>query len=177
MKPFALAVSGVPCTGKTTLSGRLGPILGAKVIGLNELADEAGLLAGYDEARDTRIVDVKRLRAHLKNAGQGNVILDGLVSHLLDVTHILVLRCDPRLLQERMRERGYSREKMMENIEAEYSGIILYESVGRCRNVFEADNTSSVDVDEIRRWLVKGGRRVSEKDWTLEFRCVLESLG
>jgi len=74
-----------------------------------------------------------------------------------------------------MAERGYSREKIMENLEAEYTGVILYESLDRCDKVMEADNTRGADLDVIADWLRRGGREVIEKDWTEEFKSVLES--
>ena len=170
-----LAVTGVPCSGKTTLSRRLGEALGVRVIDLNQLIGEKGLYSGYDDARDTKVVDVDGLGEYVTELIDGDTILDGLLSHRLKVTHILVLRCDPRVLEKRMTERGYSGGKIMENLEAEYGGVILYESLDVCENVLEVDNTGGADVEEIRTWFQGGGRRVNEKDWTPEFRSVLES--
>jgi adenylate kinase len=173
---FVLAVTGVPCTGKTTLCRRLGPALGADVMDLNRLVEDERLYCGIDPERDTRIVDVNKLRMRVSKSIGDNTILDGLLSHRLGATHVLVLRCDPMLLAKRMRRRGYSRGKISENVEAEYSGVILAESLDVCGNVYEADGTRGVDVDRVRRWVKRGGMHILEKDWTGRFKAYLESV-
>lgn len=176
MAGFVLAITGTPACGKTTVSRRLSEETGAKVICLNELVQEGGLESVYDSVRETKLVDVEVLREHVSNiVGDGDTILDGLLSHLLPATHILVLRCDPRVLEQRMTERKYSRAKIMENLEAEYVGVLLYESLERCGNVMEADGTREVDLDGVEQWLRVGGKRIIELDWTREFKSVLES--
>jgi adenylate kinase len=177
MGPRVLAVTGVPCSGKTVLARRLGSALDVRVIGLSELIEEKRLCSGYDAVRDTKTVDVGRLGEYVAGLIRGDAILDGLLSHHLQVTHILVLRCDPRVLEKRMRERGYAEGKIMENLEAEYTGVILYESLDACENVMEVDNTGGADIREIREWFRRGGRRIIEKDWTPEFQGILESRG
>jgi adenylate kinase len=172
-----LAVTGVPCAGKTELCGRLGPRLGAKVMGLNELIERESLWSGYDKERDTRMVDTGLLGRRVAGMIESDTILDGLLSHLLGVTHVLVLRCDPRVLRLRMLSRGYGRAKIMENLEAEYSGVILAESLSRCGNVLEADNTRGADLDAIAEWWETGGKRVFDADWTAEFEETLRNAG
>ncbi len=172
-----LAVTGTPCTGKTTLARKLGERLGWKVMELTLLVEREGLCDRFDEERNTKVVDAGRLKEKVWRLVESNTILDGLLSHLLDPTHVLVLRCDPRLLEKRMKERGYADGKIMENLEAEYEGVILYESLKRCGNVLELDNTEGVDVEAIVDWLQTGGKHILERDWTPEFTEVLESRG
>ncbi|MFH1054564.1 MAG: adenylate kinase family protein [Candidatus Altiarchaeota archaeon] len=168
-----LSVTGVPCSGKTTLCSTLGVELQIPVLDLTRLVDEEKLYSGIDEARDTKVVDVEKLRKEVKKLIKDDTILDGLLSHHMDVTHILVLRCDPKVLAERMAARGYGRKKIMENLEAEYGGVILYESLKKCGNVLEVDNINGADLEEIKKWFREGGRKVVEKDWTNEFESVL----
>jgi len=168
-----LAVTGVPCCGKTTLCGKLGDFLGYRVVDLNKIISERGLWDSVDKGRDTRVVDVRKLKRRVSKLIVGDTILDGLLSHYLKPTHVLVLRCDPRVLRERMLRRGYSLAKVMENLEAEYKGVILYESLKRCGNVLELDNTLGVDLGALKKWLTKGGLKITEKDWTKEFQEVL----
>jgi len=170
-----LAVTGVPCSGKTTLCAKLGDALKAKVVNLTSLVEENKLYCGVDAGRDAKIVDVDKLREYVAGIIDSDTILDGLLSHHLEVTHILLLRCDPRVLLERMKARGYSREKILENLEAEYLGVILDESLG-CDNLLESDNTEGADLDEIAGWFKSGGRRVFEKDWSKEFTESLEAI-
>ena len=66
--------------------------------------------------------------------GRGRVItedsiLEGHFSHEFDnIDKIIVLRCDPKVLVKRLSERGYSKEKVRENLEAEAIGTIYSES-------------------------------------------------
>ena len=175
--PYCLAVTGAPASGKTTLSRRLGEMFGARVLDLNSVVCENGLSEGYDALRQTEVVDVRRLALKVRDMRRGDTILDGLLSHLLEPTHVLVLRCSPTTLAERMVSRGYSREKILENLEAEYAGVILGESLKLCRNVYEADNTVGIDAGAVREWVGAGGVSVSWKDWTGEFVDVLASMG
>ena len=171
MSEIILAVSGSPCTSKTTLADKLSESLGFEVVHLSDFVKAENLSIGFDERRDTSVVDVAKLarRFRVRMAGRDNLIVDGLLSHLLPVTHVIVQRASPLLLEKRMLERGYSREKIKENLEAEYLGVILHEALERCKNVLELDSTRGVDVKEIKDWLSKGGVRVVEVDWSEEF--------
>ncbi len=175
MNHVILGVSGVPASGKTSLSRLLGVGLEMDVISLNDVVLEEGLSIGYDAVRDTRVVDVQALDAAVRKRISADTIVDGLMSHLLTVTHVLVLRCSPLILISRMAERGYAKEKIMENIEVEYLGTILYEALKRCDNVLEVDNTGGADVEAIRSWILEGGKKTIEKDWTAEFEKILSN--
>jgi adenylate kinase len=173
MSAKILAVTGVPCSGKTTLCKKLEGFLGFYLIDLNKIVSEEGLWERLDKKRDTRVVDTGRLKSRVKKLVVGDTILDGLLSHYLKPTHVLVLRCDPRVLGSRMLKREYSHAKIMENLEAEYSGVILYESLKRCANVLELDNTCGIDLGSVGEWIGIGGLRIMEKDWTGEFEETL----
>ena len=113
MKHTVVAVSGTPASGKTTLCKRLGHAMDAKVMDLNSIIKKERLHSGYDRKMKARIVDVDVLGKHVSKAVEGDTILDGLLSHHLGATHIVVLRCDPRVLARRMEKRGYSAGKIM----------------------------------------------------------------
>jgi len=176
MPSRVLAVTGTPCTGKTTLCKKISPALGYPVIDLNELVKKERLFSGHDKARDTKVVDVRKLKRRVHSLIDSDTILDGLLSHLLNPTHILVLRCDPRLLVMRMKKRGYSREKIMENLEAEYVGVLLEESMRLCDNVLELDNTNGANVGKIIGWVRHGGEKIIYKDWSKEFIRTISKL-
>jgi len=171
MDRIVLAVSGTPCTGKTTLARKLSKRLGFELVDLTEFVRSRRLSDGFDLGRDTLVVDERKLAAEFRKwaKGRGNLIVDGLLSHLLPATHVIVLRANPLLLERRMRMRGYLAGKVRENLEAEYLGVILHEALDRSRNVLELDSTRAVNVKEIENWLRTGGVRVSETDWTADF--------
>ena len=143
-----VAVTGVPCSGKTTLSRRLGQLLDMKVVDLNSLIEEKQLYSGVDAERDTRTVDLGVLGECVTGVVSGDTILDGLMSHRLNATHALVLRCDPRVLRDRMRDRGYGGRKIMENLEAEYLGTQTQDRlVIKADELFEPVETESFPLD------------------------------
>ncbi|MCX6695212.1 MAG: adenylate kinase family protein [Candidatus Altiarchaeota archaeon] len=175
MAPVLLALSGTPCTGKTTLSVELSKALGFDLIHLGEFISEKGLSDGFDEGRDTRLVDVNKLSLAVEEEASGrDVLVEGLMSHMLPVTHAIVLRASPLVLRGRMAARGYSREKIMENLEAEYLGIILCEALENCGNVLELDSAKKVNFRKVASWLKSGGVKVRNVDWSKEFIKVLE---
>jgi adenylate kinase len=60
------------------------------------------------------------------------------------VEKVIVLRCNPKELLVRLQKKGWNREKIKENLEAEMLDIILCESISNHgqSNVFEIDTTS-----------------------------------
>jgi adenylate kinase len=175
---FSLAVSGTPCTGKTTVSTEIGKRLKAVVLDLNDYA-VLKTQVELDEERNTLSVDVDELKKAFKEDYRSldtRLVVDGLLSHLMPVSHVLVLRADPRLLLERMMGRGYSKAKIKENLEAEYAGVILYDAVSLHKNVLELDATDGVDYEDIEKWIRSGGRTIVEEDWSYELTEALKAV-
>lgn len=136
-----MALSGTPGTGKTSVGKALSE-RGHEVLEVNDLAKEKKLLGRLDRGRSTREVDIVALDEALRKDGLRNVIFVGHLSHLLSVDLILVLRCRPSIIGERLRVRGYSETKIRENVEAEALDVILVEAVETGREVLEVDVTS-----------------------------------
>jgi adenylate kinase len=138
-----VAITGTPGTGKTAIASGLRD-MGEHVIDLNRFIVEKGLKERFDKKMDTYNVDIEKLngslKEHLKNGG--NVFLDGHLSHFLDCDMIIVIRCNPSVLRERLKKRNYALPKITENVQAEALDVILCESTGTDAHVFEIDNTS-----------------------------------
>jgi adenylate kinase len=140
--PVKVAISGTPGTGKSAAALVLAK-RGHRVIEVSDFAKEAGLLGAYDQERDTYEVDTTALDASLCQAlADGDVLLFGHLAHLLTVDKIIVLRTRPSVLAKRLSPRGYSEEKVQENVEAEACDVILIEAVERSEEVYEIDTTS-----------------------------------
>ena len=138
-----IALTGTPGTGKTTIAVAMRE-RGYKVIDLNQHAKENGLLEDFDEEMGSYEVDVFRLGLSLEQFKilNGVVFLDGHLSHFLECDKIIVLRCNPSVLYERLKERGYDEQKILENVQAEVLDVILCEASDTGRNVYEIDCTS-----------------------------------
>ncbi len=136
-----IAVTGTPGTGKTTVGRALHERYGLRVIDVNEVIRAHQYVDTYDSHRDCLVVDLTALCAH---RFQQNSILEGHLSHHLDVDRVIVLRTDPRALEERLMQRGFSSEKVKENVEAETLDVILVEAVAlHDARVYELDSTSA----------------------------------
>jgi len=139
-----ISITGTPGTGKTTLSEALRG-KGYEVIDLNDHIRKNGLLGKFDEERDTHDVSTSRLNRSLAQyqSRDGTIFFEGHLSHFLDCDTIIVLRCNPSVLYERLKKRGYTENKTIENVQAEALDVILCESTDSGRPVFEIDCTSS----------------------------------
>ena len=113
-----LAVSGTPGTGKTTLCKALAAA-GWQVLSLADLAEEHGCMGPVDEADGAAPIDVHRLAEAWEAPGEGRWLVDGHLAHLLEVDGIVLLRCRPSVLNERLSARGYEARKVKANVEWE----------------------------------------------------------
>jgi adenylate kinase len=138
-----IGITGTPGTGKTAIASCLRE-KGEQVIDLNRYINDNGLKERFDKKRDTYNVDVNKLNGSLKRSvpKDGNVFLDGHLSHFLDCDIVIVIRCDPSVLHDRLKKRNYAPSKITENVQAEALDVILCESMDSNANVFEIDNTS-----------------------------------
>jgi len=134
-------LTGTPGTGKSTLGGLLEQKTGLKLYPLSELIGEDSILE-WDERRDTLVVSIEEIYSSVSRVEDG--ILEGHLSHLLPFEDplVIVLRAEPRELKRRLRDKGFSEEKIEENVEAEALDVCLIESMERHRKVYEIDTTN-----------------------------------
>lgn len=152
-----IALTGTPGAGKTTVSAELRK-RGYNVVDVNEHLRKYGLLGEKDVPRNTYNVDMEAFNESLEEYRQmpGTVILDSHLAHECDCSRIIVLRCHPSKLAERLRARGYSEAKVRENVQAEILDVILCEATDSDIPVNEIDcseGTPSDAVDFIERIL------------------------
>lgn len=171
-----IAISGTPGTGKTTVAKILARNLGYSLLDLNEFAKSHKLTLGNDRKRNSVIVDVSALKKEVAQM-EGNMVLEGHLSHFCDADWHIILRANPKILAKRMKERGWREEKIRENVEAEIMNICLDEAVElHGKAVFEIDTTKKKpeEVAEIIRGIVAGKNREKQRekyapgkiDWT-----------
>jgi adenylate kinase len=174
-----IALTGVPGSGKTTLAHALA-LRGIGVIDLNAFARARDLLRVKDKARDAFVVDVDELAEQLREAqhllDDDAVVVEGHLAHEMDVDAIVLLRCDPLVIVERLRARGYAEAKVRENVEAEALDVLAAEVLATGLPAVELDVTL-MDVEEAaaRLWQIVEGRSkglkgasVGSAAWPLE---------
>jgi len=164
-----VAVTGTPGVGKTTACALVKVV---RVVHVNELAEEVGACTGYDKKRGTKEVDVAKLRKAV-SCMEGDVILEGHLSHYLSPDLAIVLRCSPSVLEERLRRKRWTAKKVRENVEAEAVDVVLIEALEEAPEVCEV-NTTSMTPEAVARAIediLKGKRekyRVGDVDWSQE---------
>ena len=132
MKPYTspssrrnmIILTGTPGTGKTTISKALAKEIHADYLSLTRFVTTKGLYSAIDRERKTRIVDIDRTRKSLRSLiAKGTMII--VDTHVADsiprerTRKVIVLRCHPRVLESRLRKKGWSRNKVRENVLAE----------------------------------------------------------
>jgi adenylate kinase len=130
-----IIVSGTPGTGKTSVSRRLAAEINGLHIDLSRLAIEEGLASNYDRPRDTYVINEEALLARLNEiigSVDKHIVIDThypeiIPAHMVD--YVFVLRLQPRILEERLRRRGWSWRKIAENVMAEIHGVVAANAI------------------------------------------------
>ena len=150
-----IAVTGTPGTGKTTAASTVANRLRQdrleqddtqrapelSVVHLNELIQNEGLTTAHDETRDSAVVDMEAVADWL--AGRDAILFESHLAHRFDADRVVVLRCHPEELTERLGGREKSETSIAENAESEAIALILSEAVERHgrSQVYEIDTT------------------------------------
>lgn len=154
-----IGITGTPGTGKTTVS----EALDQNVISLKDFAMERGL----GNKNDVFEVDIDKVDEALAD----DCWVEGHLAHKLDLDYCIVLRTRPDVLESRLRERGYGKDKIRENVEAEKMDLILSEAFERTK-IYEIDTTEkSVEevVDEINSAVENKESKYAVCDWSSFF--------
>ena len=168
-----IAITGVPGTGKSSVSRILGRLLDYRVVDVNSLAREKKLLKGYDRKRQTYVADLGAISREVRRLGRlnkGDLVVEGHYSEEVcrpDV--VFVLRCNPRVLARRLGRRKYARGKIRENVLAEVLDSSTINALKRCARVFEVE-TSGLKPGETAKLVLKmvrnpGGERRNGIDY------------
>ena len=126
-----IAITGTPGVGKTTIVELLSDA-NFTILSVKDLAKQYGCEGDFDEATQSIDIDIHKLAEQFEADSKVDTIVDGHLSHLLDVDAVIILRCKPSLLRERLTKRGYSEQKITANVEWEmiagtWSEIIEFE--------------------------------------------------
>lgn len=134
-----VAVTGTPGTGKTTATEQLETDL--ELIHLNDLIREESLTTGHDDQRDSVIADLEAVESWL--ADRDGIIFESHLAHEFPADRVVVLRCHPETVEQRLQQRGESPESATENAQSEALDVILTEAVEGHdeQSVYEIDAT------------------------------------
>jgi len=138
-----ISISGTPGTGKTDVAKALAKRLGWGLVELNKLAEQKGLYSGYDKGRKCKIVDIDRVKREIEKMAKTkkNMVLESHYAHDMPCDVAVILRTNPAELRKRLVGRGWTRQKIEENIEAEIMEVCKSEALELGRQVLEIDTT------------------------------------
>ncbi|MFT4921715.1 MAG: adenylate kinase [Haloarculaceae archaeon] len=140
-----VAVTGTPGTGKTTATEQVSTDL--EVVHLNDVVHGEGLTRERDEERDTAIADVDAVAEWLD--GREDVLFESHLAHHFPADRVVVLRCHPETIEQRLRDRDEPEHTATENAESEALDVILSEAVAEHgeENVYEIVTTDRTPGD------------------------------
>jgi adenylate kinase len=114
-----IGLTGTPGVGKSSIAKELGEFFGCKVINEKEFSVAEGIVE-FDKETNEFIVPLdkleKRLRKFIKN--EKNLIVEGhlICETKLPLDFMVVIQCNPEILELRLQARGYSEEKIQDNV-------------------------------------------------------------
>ncbi|WP_255196082.1 adenylate kinase family protein [Halorarius litoreus] len=134
-----VTVTGTPGTGKTTATDLVTTDL--DVLHLNDVIRDEAFATGTDPDRGSLVADMDALGAWLDD--RDDVLVESHLAHHFPADMVVVLRCRPDDLEQRLRDRGEAPEKARENADAEALDVVLSEAVERhgLDAVYEIDTT------------------------------------
>lgn len=131
-----IALTGTPGTGKTSVAKILAD-RGHSIATVEEIAAKHDALETVEGEKE---IDTVKLSAAVFEPHE-TVIVVGHLAHYIPNTVCIILRCHPNRMKQRLSSRNYSKEKVLENMEAEAIDIILTEALEAWDNVFEIDTS------------------------------------
>jgi adenylate kinase len=161
-----LLISGSPGTGKTSVSKEIAKKVNARIITLNLLAQLEGLVSRYDEKRETWVINEEKLKKKtlglIETAKTENIEVLIIEGHFVDIIPekyadlIIILRCEPSILSQRLRKRGYKEQKVKENIQSEILGnCVNYFIENKAQKPLYEIDTSKLSINQLRDEIIK----------------------
>jgi adenylate kinase len=177
LEKLRLVITGNPGVGKHTSAKIIAERINSEIIDINEVAiDNNATGKKTDLGLDVDVKRLVRLLEKLLKAKRDFVIVGHLAPYVLKpagISLVAVLRRSPYELEKTLKKRGYSVNKVRENVASEILGTSLYDSLktfGK-RKVAEFDTTNKTPketVDEILAVLQKKPKSKSKLigiDW------------
>jgi adenylate kinase len=136
-----IAITGTPGVGKHTIAKMISEYFGIKLFDLTLISKEEGL---FEENNGIIEVDTDKLAKKISDIiSNDGIIVGHLAPYVLQksqIDKIIILRRNPNKLVSIFHQRGYSKEKIQENIESEILGVISYD-------VFQKFNEKATQVE------------------------------
>lgn len=168
-----IAISGTPGTGKTSAARILAKKIGGKLITTPYLVRKYMIKTFFDKKRKTKVIDARKLSSAAKKESKNHAltIFEGHLSHFSRADLTVILRTSPLELEKRLKRKGWSAEKVRENVEAEAVGVISSEAVA-----VEIDTTNKTPAQTAEAIIraMKSPHKRKRIDWTKKYVSYLK---
>lgn len=167
-----IAITGTPGTGKTSMAKALAKKMKAKQVDVKKIVEEKKIFR-IKKGEKEKTVDLEKLRAALKKilSENKNIIIE---SHLLCefpllVDLVVVTRCDPKVLEKRLRKRRYPKSKIKENLLCEALDYCTIRAEQNYRAAMDVDATRYLTAEKLEKKILKReGDKVNWSAWLLK---------
>ncbi|CAK3833673.1 probable POS9-activating factor FAP7 [Lecanosticta acicola] len=160
-----IIITGTPGVGKTTHCEELASKTGLHHLDINEVVKKHNIGESSNDPDDpnTKIVDEDRLLDCIENdLEEGGQIIDWHACDLFPpslIDLVCVVRCDNKILYDRLKARNYGEKKLQENMDCEIMEVLLQEA----REAYDeemvvelkSESTEDIDsnVERIEKWI------------------------
>ncbi|EFC46325.1 predicted protein [Naegleria gruberi] len=164
-----ILITGTPGVGKTVMGEAVINSLKEKLnltnyeyLNVSEIAKGEQFVEEFDSERDTYVLDEDKLLDHLEEKLsdlEKGFVIDYHSSELFPerwIDFVIVLRCDPDVLFKRLEKRGYSEQKVQENVDCEIFQVCSDEAQESYKPeiVFEKQNITIMDLNNNAEFIV-----------------------
>ncbi len=154
-----ICISGTPGTGKTFIAKKLSKKLRCNVLEISKFV-KSNKIGRYNKRLRTIDVDINKLNKKIINIikKNKNLIVDGHLSHYLPKKYVdlcIIVKCDLKILERRLEKRGYNKQKIKDNLEAEIFDISLDEAYKNKHNIIVIENSGKFDIKPVLRLIQK----------------------
>ncbi|BDB97551.1 adenylate kinase family protein [Saccharolobus caldissimus] len=147
-----IVISGTPGVGKTIVSKELVKRLNLKYFHLSQFVIDEKLYIEYDEERQSYIIDEDKVKDKLEIAlkESDNIVIESIYPSLIPKADIVVvLRKNPIVLYNELKNRGWPELKIAENVEAEILGVISQEAKEAFNGKVCEIDVTKISIDQI----------------------------
>ncbi len=141
-----ILITGTPCVGKSTIGKILAEKIEAEIINLKQIAKKHKIAK---KKENTVVIDelkIKNIFEKEIDEKRSYIIPSHLAQYVSPkiTDYCFVLRCNPKILEKRLKKRDYDEEKIKQNVLCENLDSCLIESIeqGHKKHLYEIDTTN-----------------------------------
>ncbi len=146
---LVIGISGTPGTGKTFITSILKEKLSAFSINLTEIALKNDFITKADNERHTKVANFEKLIPFIEKSiksHSGNLIIEGHYADIIPdplLSFLIILRTKPQILEQRLIEKGFPPQKVLENVQSEILGSCTSSALERHdkEKIYEIDTS------------------------------------